>query len=84
MEPHVIEQSNRVVRMASESLLSQLRSEGLRYRLWVTGTARGNTVHMRVDDLCPGMTRRITDVLQHSGFGLDVQQQDAEGARPRL
>ncbi len=80
MEAHVIEQSNRVVRMASESLLAQLRSEGLRYDLWVTGTARGNTVHMRVDDLCPGMTRRITAVLRHSGFGLDVQRH--EGTRP--
>jgi hypothetical protein len=74
MRPHVIEQSNRVVHMASESLLAQLRSEGLRYRLWVTGTEHGNTVHMRVSDLCPAMGERIADVLGHSGFHLDVQR----------
>lgn len=73
MQPAVIAQSNRVVEMASESLLSQLRAEGLRYRLWVTGTAQGNTVHMRVENLCPRMEARIANVLGHSGFNLDVR-----------
>ncbi|WP_336487782.1 hypothetical protein [Methylobacterium nigriterrae] len=73
MDATLIAMNNEAVRTASERLLRQLRAEGLRYRLWVTGSDRGSTVHMRVSDLHPEMKARIVNVLQGRGVGLDVE-----------
>ena len=44
MDARLIAMNNEANRIASERLLEQLRDEGLRYRLWVTGTPQGDTV----------------------------------------
>ena len=51
MDERTIKVNNEAVRIGSERLLSQLREEGLRYNLWVTGIDRGSTVHVRVPAL---------------------------------
>ena len=74
MDAPTIAMNNEAIRIGSERLLRQLQAEGLRYRLWVTGTPRGSTVHMRVSDLCPQMKERIARVLQGRGNVLDVDE----------
>ena len=73
MTPATIAMNNEAVRLGSERLLRQLRAEGLHYRLWVTGTASGSTVHMRIPDLAPEMRARILRVLQGRGVRLDIE-----------
>ncbi|MEA1834398.1 hypothetical protein U8607_20095 [Methylobacterium durans] len=73
MTPATIAMNNEVLRLGSERLLRQLHSEGLRYRLWVTGTARGSTVHLRIPELGPEMRDRIIRVLQGRGARLDIE-----------
>ncbi|MDR7038553.1 MULTISPECIES: hypothetical protein [Methylobacterium] len=73
MDEKLITLNNVIIQDSSERLLAQLRAEGLRYRMWVTGTARGSTVHMRVPGLCPEMKARIVDVLDGRGTQLDIE-----------
>ncbi|GJD73264.1 hypothetical protein [Methylobacterium goesingense] len=72
MDGSLIAKNNEANRIASERLLEQLRDEGLHYRLWVTGTPTGDTLHMRVDRLCPGMRERIGKVMRGRGLRLDI------------
>lgn len=72
METSLIAKNNEANRIASERLLEQLRDEGLHYRLWVTGTPAGDTLHMRVDRLSPEMHERIDKVMRGRGLWLDI------------
>ena len=72
MDPRCIILNNEAVRIGSERLLSHLRSEGLTYDLWVTGTAAGSTVHMRVTGLTDGLGSRIRAVLCGTATTLDL------------
>jgi len=72
MNAALIAMNNEVVCAGSERLLSPLRAEGLLYRLWVTGTARGSTVHLRIAGLTHEMRLRITTLLQRRGITVDV------------
>ena len=72
MDGSLIAKNNEANRIASERLLEQVRDEGLHYRLWVTGTPAGDTLHMRVDRLCPGMRERIGKVMRGRGLRLDI------------
>lgn len=74
MDTSLITMNNEANRIASERLLTQLRDEGLRYRLWITGTPQGDTLHMRVDQLCPEMRGRITQVLRGRGLRLEIAE----------
>ena len=56
MDTRCITLNNEAVRIGSERMISHLRSEGLSYDLWVTGTASGSTVHLRVADLTDSPT----------------------------
>ena len=72
MDPATIEMNNEAIRIGSERLLEQMRSEGLAYRIWVTGTDRGSTVHVRVRDLDSTTRDRIAHVLDGRGVALDI------------
>lgn len=72
MDAAVIAMNNEAVRIASERLLSQLRDEGLSYRLWVTGTAAGSVLHLRVADLTAELRHRLVMVLRGRGLRLDI------------
>lgn len=72
MDTRCITLNNEAVRIGSERLLSQLRREGLRYDLWVTGTSAGSTVHLRVADLTERLDDRIRAVLVGTAAALDV------------
>lgn len=72
MNAALITMNNEVVCAGSERLLSPFRAEGLLYRLWVTGTARGSTVHMRVNGLTREMSLRVTSVLRRRGIAVDI------------
>ena len=72
MDARCIALNNEAVRIGSERLLSHLRTEGLSYDLWVTGTASGSTVHMRVAALDDGLGRRIRAVLDGTATTLDL------------
>ena len=74
MDFTLIAMNNEANRIASERLLTQLRDEGLRYRLWVTGTPQGDTLHMRVSRLCPEMRGRIDKVLRGRGLHLEIAE----------
>ncbi|MER2266488.1 hypothetical protein [Methylobacterium oxalidis] len=78
MHEQLITLNNILIRDAAERHLAELRGEGLQYRLWVTGTARSSTVHMRVTDLTTEMKVRIADVL--SGRGVHFEIEDAQVA----
>ena len=75
MDARTIEMNNEVVRQGAEHMLRQLRSEGLRYRIWVTGTDRGSTVHIRSAGLTPEMRDRIFNVLRGQAVILDVEDE---------
>ncbi|GJE45940.1 hypothetical protein [Methylobacterium soli] len=72
MDAATIVMNNEVVRQGAERMLQQLRSEGLEYRLWVTGTDRGSTVHVRAPSLTPEMKTRIANVLKGQAVILDI------------
>ncbi|TXM92113.1 hypothetical protein FV232_06345 [Methylobacterium sp. WL30] len=72
MDARCITLNNEAVRIGSERLLSHLRSEGLNYDLWVTGTDCGSTVHLRVDDLTDSLDSRIRAVLVGTATMLDL------------
>ena len=72
MDARTIKMNNEALRIGSEHLLTQLRNEGLRYRLWVSGTDRGSTVHLRIADLTPEMKNRVCNVLRGRGVVLDI------------
>ncbi|KQO68880.1 MULTISPECIES: hypothetical protein [unclassified Methylobacterium] len=74
MDARLIAMNNEANRIASERLLEQLRDEGLRYRLWVTGTPQGDTLHLRVDHLCPEMRQRLDKVLRGRGLTLEIAE----------
>ncbi|KQP33533.1 hypothetical protein ASF49_06440 [Methylobacterium sp. Leaf104] len=74
MDARLIAMNNEANRIASERLLEQLRDEGLRYRLWVTGTPQGDTLHLRVNRLCPEMRQRIDKVLRGRGLTLEIAE----------
>ncbi|KQU16130.1 hypothetical protein ASG63_12180 [Methylobacterium sp. Leaf94] len=74
MDARLIAMNNEANRIASERLLEQLRDEGLRYRLWVTGTPQGDTLHLRVDQLCPEMRQRLDKVLRGRGLTLEIAE----------
>ncbi|KQP73095.1 MULTISPECIES: hypothetical protein [unclassified Methylobacterium] len=74
MDARLIAMNNEANRIASERLLEQLRDEGLRYRLWVTGTPKGDTVHLRVTRPCPDMHQRIDKVLRGRGLILEITE----------
>lgn len=74
MDARLIAMNNEANRIASERLLEQLRDEGLRYRLWVTGTPQGDTLHMRVNRLCPEMRQRLDKVLRGRGLTLEISE----------
>ncbi|AWN43795.1 hypothetical protein DK389_28850 [Methylobacterium durans] len=67
-----------LIQDTAERHLAPLRGEGLRYRMWVTGTPRSSTVHMRVTDLTSEMKARIAEVL--SGRGVLFEIEDAQAA----
>ncbi|KAB1072453.1 hypothetical protein [Methylobacterium planeticum] len=77
MDAATIAMNNEVVRIGAEQMLRQLRSEGLRYVLWVSGSARGSTIHLRIAGLTPDLARRIHNVLRGQGVALDVAGQAA-------
>lgn len=82
MDTRCITLNNEAVRIGSERLLSHLRTEGLDYDLWVTGTASGSTVHMRVEDLTDGLGTRIRAVLVGTATILDLADRtDRRGRR---
>lgn len=72
MNAALIEMNNEASRIASERLLSQLRDEGLTYRLWVTGTAAGSVLHLRVVGLTARLKHRLVTVLKGRGLRLDI------------
>jgi len=72
MDLGLVAMNNEANRIASERLLAHLRDEGLRYRLWVTGNDRGDTLHMRVDHLDPAMRARIDKVMRGRGLQLEI------------
>ncbi|WP_336492498.1 hypothetical protein [Methylobacterium nigriterrae] len=72
MNAALIAMNNEVVCAGSARLLSPLRAEGLLYRLWVTGSARGSTVHLRITGLTHDMRLRVISVLQRRGIAVDV------------
>jgi hypothetical protein len=74
MNAALITMNNEVVCAGSERLLSPFRAEGLLYRLWVTGTARGSTVHIRVTGLTREMSLRVTGVLRRRGIAVDITE----------
>ena len=74
MDAATIAMNNEAVRVGSERLLEQMRSEGLAYRMWVTGTDRGSTVHVRVTDLDGTTRERIVHVLDGRGVALDIAE----------
>lgn len=74
MDASLIAMNNEANRIASERLLEHLRDEGLSYRLWVTGTPQGDTLHMRVNRLCPEMRERIDKVLRGRGLRLEIAE----------
>ena len=75
MDARTIEMNNEVVRQGAEHMLRQLRSEGLCYRMWVTGTDRGSTVHIRSAGLTPEMRNRIFNVLRTQAVIVDVEDE---------
>ncbi|WP_375466370.1 hypothetical protein [uncultured Methylobacterium sp.] len=77
MDSRCVTLNNEAVRIGSERLLSHLRSEGLTYDLWVTGTAAGSTVHMRVADLTAGLDLRIRAILVGTATKLDLSDRTA-------
>lgn len=79
MDERTITACNEATRTSAEHLLDQLRSEGLAYDLWVTGTAQGSTVHMRVRDLDAGLRARLGHVLGHMGAALDLRGDGGSG-----
>lgn len=81
MDADLVAMNNDANRIASERLLTQLRDEGLSYRLWVTGTPRGSDLHLEVDGLTDDLERRLVRVLRGRGMGLDIR---SSGASPRL
>ncbi|GJE59893.1 hypothetical protein [Methylobacterium trifolii] len=72
MDASCIDLNNEAVRIGSERLLSHLRTEGLSYRLWVSGTEAGSTVHMRVAGLTDSLDARIRAVLIGTATQLDL------------
>jgi hypothetical protein len=75
MDAATIKMNNEVVRQGAEHMLQQLRTEGLCYRMWVTGTDRGSTVHIRSVGLTPEMRNRIFNVLRGQAVNLDVEEE---------
>lgn len=83
MDARCIALNNEAVRIGSERLLSHMRREGLAYDLWVTGTDRGSTVHLRVSDLTDGLDDRIRAILVGTATELDLSvRAAATGAAP--
>ena len=76
MDTRTIKMNNEALRIGTEHLLTQLRSEGLRYHLWVTGTDRGSTVHLRVAELTSEMKDRVCNVLRGRGVLLDINHME--------
>ena len=72
MDAETIAMNNEVVRIGAEHMLQQLRTEGLNYQMWVTGTERGSTIHLRIPRLTSDMEARILNVLRGQGVALDV------------
>ncbi|MBO1020481.1 hypothetical protein IPV08_10920 [Methylobacterium sp. SD274] len=73
MDTSLIAMNDEANRIGSERLLTQLREEGLVYRLWVTGTAKGSHLHMQVDGLDDDLEDRLVRVLRGRGMQLDIQ-----------
>lgn len=80
MDTRCIALNNEAVRIGAERLLSHLRSEGLSYDLWVTGTSAGSTVHMRVTGLTDRLGHRIGAVLVGTATTLDIADRTRERA----
>ncbi|GJE42284.1 hypothetical protein [Methylobacterium soli] len=72
MDDKTIAMNNEVVRIGAEHMLQQLRSEGLHYRMWVSGSERGSTIHLRIPHLTADMEARILNVLRGQGVALDI------------
>ncbi|KQO44841.1 MULTISPECIES: hypothetical protein [unclassified Methylobacterium] len=73
MDASLIAMNDEANRIGSERLLTQLREEGLVYRLWVTGTAKGSRLHMQVNGLDDELEDRLVRVLRGRGMQLDIQ-----------
>lgn len=73
MDADLVAMNNDANRIASERLLTQLRDEGLSYRLWVTGSPAGSDLHLEVDGLTADLESRLVRVLRGRGMGLDIR-----------
>lgn len=63
--------------LAADNLLRQLASEGIAYRLTASG-GTATTLHLRVRDLTPEISDRITHCLCGIGAVLDIEQDEVE------
>ena len=72
MDARTIQMNNEALRIGSDCLLTQLRCEGLRYRMWVTGADRGSAVHIRIAGLTAEKKGRVCNVLKGRGTSLDI------------
>lgn len=73
MDAALIAMNDEANRIGSERLLTQMREEGLVYRLWVTGTPSGSRLHMEVAGLDADLEHRLVRVLRGRGMQLDIQ-----------
>ncbi|WP_019903670.1 hypothetical protein [Methylobacterium sp. 77] len=73
MDTTLIAMNDEANRLGSERLLTQMREEGLIYRLWVTGTPKGSRLHMQVNGLNEELEDRLVRVLRGRGMQLDIQ-----------
>ncbi|GJE17004.1 hypothetical protein [Methylobacterium marchantiae] len=73
MDTALIAMNDEANRLGSERLLTQMREEGLVYRLWVTGTSKGSRLHMQVNGLDADLEHRLVRVLRGRGMQLDIQ-----------
>lgn len=63
--------------LAADNLLRQLANEGMRYRIIASG-GTDTTLHIRVHDLTPDISDRITHCLNGMGAVLDIDQDEVE------
>ncbi len=73
MDATLIAMNDEANRIATERLLTQMREEGLIYRLSVTGTSTGSRLHLQVSGLDADLEQRLVRLLKGQGMQLDIR-----------
>lgn len=73
MDATLIAMNDEANRIATERLLTQMREEGLIYRLSVTGTSAGSRLHLQVSGLDADLEQRLVRLLKGQGMQLDIR-----------